>query len=89
MIAVTVHIRLLQLGSLGLEWCYAISLRFVPEILNQDFARTARDHGLDRQTPEMEAENLRLEPRKSISRRAVRHCYFRCYALFYNSLAAG
>jgi hypothetical protein len=64
MITVTVHIRLLQLGSLGLEWCYEISLRFVPEILNQDFARTARAHALDRQTPEREAGNLLLKPRK-------------------------
>jgi hypothetical protein len=39
-------------------------LLFVPEILNQDFARIARAHALDLQTPEMEAGNLLLEPKK-------------------------
>jgi hypothetical protein len=53
---------------MGLKWCYAISLRFVPVILNQDSASTARAHGLDRQIPEMEAGNLLLKPRKSISK---------------------
>ena len=72
---------------MGLEWCYAISLRFVPEILNQDFARNARAHALDRQTPEMEAGNMLLKLRKSISKQAVRYLYFHSYALFYNSLA--
>jgi hypothetical protein len=64
-------------------------LRFVPEILNQDFAGTARAHALDPRIPEMEAGNLLLKPRKSISKQAVRSGYFHYYALFYNSLASG
>ncbi|OLC23181.1 MAG: hypothetical protein AUH36_00820 [Chloroflexi bacterium 13_1_40CM_55_7] len=72
---------------MGLEWCYAISLRFVPKILNQNFARNARAHALDQQTLEMEAGNLLSKPRKRISKQAVRCGYFRYYALFYNSLA--
>jgi hypothetical protein len=46
-------------------------LRFVPEILNQDFTHTARAHALDLQIPEMEAGNLLLKPRKTISKQAV------------------
>jgi hypothetical protein len=63
-------------------------LLFVPEILNQGFARVARAHALDRQTPEMEAGNPLLKPRKSISKQADRCHYFHAYTLFYNSLAS-
>jgi hypothetical protein len=53
-------------------------LRFVPKILNQDIARycpllpvIARAHALDRQTPEMEAENLMFERRKESQSRQL------------------